>query len=297
MLFCRIADHDQFVSVSTIFAVLRRITSSAMKNPLVISEATAALQAFRRYFRILLALLQQEEESRRRAPMESIVNLLEPIWIIAALSFFWWFLGRKSVGPLGGSPALFYGTGFFVNYFFIYLSRRMRRSVDSPKRRFPIEQRLDHIIVYVILRTADYVILGILGFGFLYFVFTPNALPHDIVPVVEAFLAIVMLGFGWGVLTMVVSQSYWLWARLFPVIARGLVLVSGVLYVPDFLPPTIRYVLGFNPILHAIALFRHGFYPQYQSVILDKNYLIGCAIFAVAFGLVLERVTRRKERA
>jgi capsular polysaccharide transport system permease protein len=255
----------------------------------------SSLSAFRGYLRILAALLRREEESRRQAPRESIVSLLEPIILVATLSLLFYFLNRRQTSPLGGSPILYYATGFFPLYLFIYISRRMGGAIDAPTRRFPIEQRLDHIIVHIVLRIIDYAVVGIVGFGFLYFFFTPDARPHDIVDVFLASVAIVCLGFGWGLLTIVVIRKQPLLNFVFPMISRSLILFSGVFFLPDFLPPDTRYVLSFNPMLHAIALFKEGFYPQYQPIVLDKVYLAGCAIFALCLGFVVERLTRRSE--
>ena len=227
--------------------------------------------------------------------MESIINLLEPIMMIATLSFLFYFLGRRQVAPLGGPPILFYAAGFFPLYFFIYISRRMRGAIDLPRRRFPIEQRLDHIVVHVILRIIDYAILGIVLFGGIYFLFTKEAIPEDLTRVVAACTAIVALGFGWGTLNLILSKTIRLWNFIFPTISRGLVIFSGVFFVPDFLTPDSRDILSWNPMMHAVALFKQGFYPHYPAIILDTRYLAYCAIFALFFGLVIERVTRRFE--
>ena len=250
---------------------------------------------FRRYLGVLSALLRHEEESRRHAPMESLINLLEPIFLIAIMSFLFSFLGRRQISPLGGDPVLYYATGFFPIYFFIYLSRRMRGSIDAPNRRFPIEQRLDHIVVHIILRVIDYAFLGILLFGGLYLLITPQAAPSDLVKAVGACVATVALGFGWGTLNLVFGRQSRIMGFLFPTISRVLVIFSGVFFVPDFLLPDARYALSFNPMMHAVQLFRLGFYPQYPAITFDGQYLAYCCIFAVVTGLVVERVTRRSE--
>jgi capsular polysaccharide transport system permease protein len=259
-------------------------------------EAVGFGTALRGYCRVILALLRREEESRRAAPMESILELLEPVILMGAVGFFYWFLGRRDVSPIGGSPLVFYGTGFFALYFFIYLSGRMRGAVSIPQRRFPIEQRLDHIIVHTIIRTIDYAILGILVFGTIYALFTVDALPRHWAPIAQAVVTLIMLGFGWGVLNLIVGKLFKVWRYFFPVFNRCLVFFSGVFYVADFLPPDVRHVLSFNPLLHAIALFRLGFYPSHPTTLLDRPYLAACALFTLGFGLVLERVTRRYEK-
>jgi capsular polysaccharide transport system permease protein len=252
--------------------------------------------ALRRYGRVMLALFRREEEQRRAAPGEALMNLLEPVFLIGFMSLAWWFLDRRNVSPLGGSPALFFATGFYAKFLLIYVSRRMGRAVTTSARRFPIERRLDHVLVHMAIRAVDYMILGVLGFGVIYVFLTPQGLPSNFLPVVQGFLAILALGLGWGILNMVMSQLWWMWDYFFPAFNRVLIIFSGIFYLPEFLAPATREVLSYNPMLHAIILFRQGFYPQYSSILLDTTYLTYCALFSIVAGLVLERVTRRMER-
>jgi len=221
--------------------------------------------SLRRYFGVLRALLRLEEENRRQSPMESIANLLEPILFIATLTFLFYFLVRRQQSPLGGPPILFFSTGFFPMYFFIYLSRRMRGSIDLPRSRFPIERRLDHIFIHILLRVVDYGILAILLFGGIYLFFTPQALPAEPAKAAAACAAIIGIGFGWGTLNLVLSKIFMPWNFIFPLLSRGLMMFSGVFFVPEFLQPTPRYVLSFNPLLQAVELFKLAFYPQYPA--------------------------------
>jgi capsular polysaccharide transport system permease protein len=257
---------------------------------------TMYLTSLRRYVQIIIALLDREWESRRREPLESIANLLEPVILIGTLSFFWWFLGRKNSQILGGSPVLFYATGFFAKYFFIYVSRRMPKQMDSPGRRLPVEHRLDHIFAHMILRVIDYTILGFLVFGIVAIFITDQAIPHDMVLIWQSLVALLMLAFGWGIFNIVMTRFFWIWAHVVPAVNRGLILISGAMFVPDFMAPSVRDVLVWNPVMHAIALFRMGFYQDYPNLLLDTHYLAGCCVAAVAFGLVLERATRRREK-
>lgn len=250
----------------------------------------------RRYVGIILTLLRREEELRRHTPLESVLELLEPIILIGIFTGAKYYLDRHGTSPLGGSVFLFYATGFFPKYYFIYISiKRLRGAIGSPRHRFPIERRLDFVLVHIILKIIDYTVLGFLVFGGMYAYGITNALPRDIVPVLEAMVAITMLAFGWGMLNVVLIRVVPIWIYLAQGMNRVLIVLSGALYVPEFLPPTSRYVLSFNPELHAIALFRTGFYEHYPTTILDKGYLFYCAIGFVFLGLVLERVTRRLE--
>jgi capsular polysaccharide transport system permease protein len=145
------------------------------------------------------------------------------------------------------------------------------------------------------LRIIDYTILGIVLFGGIYLLFTEEAIPAHLPYALGACVAIVALGFGWGMLNLVLGKKSPVWRFFFPFISRILMLFSGVFYVPDFLAPDTRYILSFNPMLHAIQLFKIGFYPQYPAILLDVQYLAYCGIFFLLLGLVVERVSRRFE--
>ena len=253
------------------------------------------LYAVRRYGQILFALLQREQESRRRAPLESIMDVMEPVVFVALMGILWTFLNRRASAPLGDHALLFIGTGFYAKFFWINLSRMTRRTVGTPSRRFPVERRMDYILVHILLTTGNYLMLGFAGFAILYFGFTASAIPTNFVPIVQAMLAIIALGFGWGITTLVVGKYFWPWPYFAGAFNRALILFSGIFFLAEFLPPYARAVMSYNPMLHAIALFRTGFYPNYPTGLLDTTYLLYCAIFAVFTGIVLERVTLRSE--
>jgi capsular polysaccharide transport system permease protein len=253
------------------------------------------LYAVRRYGQILFALLQREQESRRRAPLESIMDVMEPVVFVALMGILWTFFNRRASSPLGDHPLLFIGTGFYAKFFWINLSRITPRTVGTPSRRFPVERRMDYILVHIFVTTGNYLVMGFAGFAILYFGFTESAIPRNFMPIVQAVLAIMALGFGWGVITLVLSKYFWPWAYFAAAFNRAMILFSGIFFLAEFLPPYARAVMGYNPMLHAVALFRTGFYPNYPTGLLDTTYLLYCAMAAVFIGFVLERVTLRSE--
>ena len=269
-----------------------------MTNLPIIHNAISASINFGRYLRILRALMRQEEESRRNAPMESILELMEPVILIVTLCFFRFMFERSTsptslISPLGGSIFLFYASGLVPKYLFIYISAKRIGPAIGTRSRFPIERRFDSLIVHVILRLIDFCILGLVVFSVIYYFDTREAAPYTFTPMLQAMAASTSLGFGWGMINMLLRRFVWGWHFLSMALNRGLIIMSGCLFLPDFLSPSVRYWISFNPEMHAIALFRTAFYPHYPKTLLDTNYLMHCAIFAVLLGLVLERLTRR----
>jgi capsular polysaccharide transport system permease protein len=253
------------------------------------------IRTLQRYLKYFFALLKREQARRLDDPMGSFLELLEPIFLIAIMTASFQFLGRRDSSPLGDSPVLFYATGFFFLYYFIYLSSRMKRSVNGPMQRFPIERRLDYILAHIALRTLDYFILGVLLFGTIFLVYTPGAFPHSFGYLAIAMLSAAMLGFGWGVLNFALTRVWRFWGYIFPLINRGLIIFTGVIFIVDFLSPGPRYVLSFVPLVHSISLFRFGFFPNQPLLVLDLQYLAWTSLIAVAIGITLERITLRSE--
>jgi capsular polysaccharide transport system permease protein len=249
----------------------------------------------RKYAYYFSALLRREQHSRLSDPISSFLEVMEPIFLIAVMTAATQFIGRRDTSPLGDSPVLFYATGFFFLYYFIYLSNRMKRSVDNPTRRFPMERRLDHILVHILLRTTDYMILGIVLFSLIYVFFSTGAFPNSFTYLFMAMISAVMLGFGWGIMNLVLARAWKLWGFLFPLVNRSLVLFTGVVFLVDFLSPGVRHILSFIPLVHAVALFRLAFFPNQPMIVFDLSYLAWTALLAVAIGVILERITVRSE--
>jgi len=221
--------------------------------------------------------------------------VLEPMLFVCVMGLVWTLLNRRNASPLGDSPMLFIATGFYAKFYWISISKMNRSVLGSPSRRFPVERRFDYILVHIILTTADYLLLAVVGFGLLYIFFTDAAIPKNFIPIVEGMVAMLALGFGWGMITLILTRYFWPWPYFAGVFNRAMLLFSGVFFLAEFMPPGPRYYISFNPMLHALALFRTGFYPNYPKILLDTTYLTYCAIAAVVIGLMLERVTVRYE--
>jgi capsular polysaccharide transport system permease protein len=261
------------------------------------SNASGLRTAFRRYGQVLFALFQREQEGRRRAPLESLLDTLEPALLVAVLTVLWTVLNRRHTSPLGGSSTLFVATAFFAKFLWIALSRKMVRSGPrSAQRRFPVERRLDHVIVQTVMVWLDFAVLGVFGFGIIIYGFFDDAgIPYNFIPIFESVAAITCLAFGWGMINKVLGKYFWPWVYIVAGLNRAMLLFSGAFFLAEFLPPSSRYILSLNPMYHAVALFRTGFYPNYPMLVLDTTFLTQCSIVAIFIGLVLERVTLRDE--
>lgn len=241
-----------------------------------------------RSIRVMGALVQREAMLRRRKPWDTIFHLLEPLFIIFVFTFSIWFFEARPA--YGTSTILFLTTGLIPHYLFIQVARKLRITRNS--RRFPVETALHNVFVKILYRLIDYFLLSLVVFSIIYFFSTEQAAPSDFSVIFASCVALITLGFGIALVNAAIAYYIEVWDYIWPAVARMMLLFGGLRYVTDFLPEKARYVVSFNPLNHAVLLFRMGFYPEYPHSTLDIGYLVGWCLGAVCVGLVVERNNR-----
>jgi capsular polysaccharide transport system permease protein len=139
-------------------------------------------------------------------------------------------------------------------------------------------------ILFKLISAAVYSTILIYCVG--YFEDTPTY-PRHMDKVLAAFFWCATLGFGVGLIRAYSILFMPIFNRIYAVISRGLIFVSGVFFAPSFMPPQMREVLIWNPVLHAIELMRLGVYDQYPTIVFSMEYLQLWALGAVALGVTL----------
>lgn len=109
--------------------------------------------------------------------------------------------------------------------------------------------------------------------------------PYHFEHVWAAFLWGGLLAFGFGLLRGYAVQMVPLVERIYVILSRVLIFVSGVFFVPSFMPDPYRSWLAWNPVVHVVELLRLGVYDQYPSLVYDADYLRGFALGSTALGM------------
>jgi capsular polysaccharide transport system permease protein len=195
--------------------------------------------------------------------------------------------------PFGASLALFFSTGILTIQLFMKLGNSLMTVFDANKAllTYPPIKETDVLFARAILICATYVVIMLVFFSGLVFMgyAEPPAAPEH---VMMAFAATSLLGFGFGATNAAIFSVWESWRNVEKILTRPLLFVSGVFYVPSHLPPNIVAWLEWNPLLHCIEWMRNGFYPNYDSAVIDIGYLMWCALGLTLFGLAGERLTR-----
>jgi capsular polysaccharide transport system permease protein len=219
--------------------------------------------------------------------------IVTPSASVAVLVAVFSAIGRQP--PFGSSLALFFATGILTLEFFNKLSGTLMGTFNANKAllTYPLIKESDAFFARFILISATYLLIMLIFYtGLMLFDLAESPAYPEVL--VQAFAAIALLGFGYGVLNAVLVSLWDSWGQVEKILTRPLFFISGVFYIPSNLPPEAISILKWNPVLHLIEWMRMGYYSNYDSIIFDKFYLLGVTMILILLGLAGERFSRKK---
>jgi len=243
--------------------------------------------------RVLLALMLREARTRYgRQRVGYLWALIEPILHIAI--FYAIFQYTLRIVPLGNSLAMFLATGLATYIGFSHVMNRTQGGFASNEAllAYPVVSVMDVFLGRALLELATWITVTVIILGAL-IASGLDPLPQSVLMMVSAILLLFGLGFGVGVLIGIAAQFVPSVDNLTSIAFRILYFTSGVFFLPDALPPSVRDVLAWNPVLQGITLFRMGYYGNYDSHMLDLNYLVIWSAVSVLAAFLVERLTRK----
>lgn len=205
-------------------------------------------------------------------------------------------IGRQP--PFGSSLALFFATGYLTLEFYRKLSSSLMTTFDANKAllTYPVIKETDTLFARFLLISATYLVIMALFYSVLIACGLAD-LPRHPDQLLYAFGAIALLGGGMGTFNAVILSQCSSWQYVEQILNRPLFIISGVFYIPSRLPPEALNILKWNPVLHLIEWVRMGYYPNYNSMVLSRTYVIGCSLVFLLLGLAGERLYRKKRVA
>ncbi|MDG1372150.1 MAG: ABC transporter permease [Paracoccaceae bacterium] len=220
----------------------------------------------------------------RRESAKLFWLFVEPAGQLSILIILFTFIGRTPA--YGTSMALFLLTGIvMLNFFQVGSSMVMAAMLQSSNklRLAPIGIYHDAIAssVFKLITAIGYTALLLIGVWYIQGI---DVVPKHPLIAAQAFLWCTACCMGMGLLRAYATKFLPLVERVYATLSRGMIFISGVFFVPSFMPPQIRELLVYNPVLHVIELFRLGMYDQYPSIVYSSNYLQLFALGSIALG-------------
>ncbi|MBS9783629.1 MAG: ABC transporter permease [Pasteurella sp.] len=243
--------------------------------------------------RVLFALILRETRATfGTSSLGYLWAIITPTASILVLVFIFSLAGRQP--PFGSSLALFFATGVLILQFYNELSSKLMTVFDANRAllTYPVIKEVDTLFARSILIMLTYCIIMVCFYGLL-FIFGLSYAPANLEQIFIVFFVAFFLGLSVGILNAVTFSLWKTWGQIEKILSRPLFFISGIFYVPSQLPKEAIAVLQWNPVLHLVEWMREGYYPNYNSLILDKSYPVLLALLLLMVGLASERFTRK----
>lgn len=244
-------------------------------------------EKFKTQLRVLWALMRREMTTRYdRSAGGYLWAIIEPIVFIVALTAIFSQIAR--VPPVGTDFALFFATGFIGFMFWRNTADVASSAVRANKAllTYPNVTPLDTVLARAALQILTNVVVSAL----ILTVLIANTYTSTQLDVSALFVAVTLaslLAIGMGLLNVTLFPLFPTWERIFGLINRPILLISGVFFVPEDLPSNVRDAALYNPILHLVGIFRSAFYPTYEAQYVNYVYLIALIMGTCWIGLLL----------
>lgn len=247
-----------------------------------------------RQIRVVTALTLREVRLRNsKYAFNQLFDLLEALFFIVGHWIIFTFLHRKLL--IGDSLLVFIATGILPVLFFRTISIRAAGGIEASKSvtNIPTIEALDYALARATVEVLSYILLFSGFFAGIYAVgLSRYALPVNPLAVVEAITFLTIFSFGIGIANSFIIHVFPLYKMVWSAFARIQIFTSAVFFIPEYMPPIVKDIIVWNPMMHFVALFRIGFYSTYPTHLFSMSYMITCSICLLLVGLMLERVLR-----
>ena len=237
--------------------------------------------------RTILALILREMSSTYgKSPGGYFWAVAEPVAAIAVLSLAFQLFFRSP--SLGTNFPLYFATGYLPFSMALDISNKVSRSITFSRSllAYPAVRYTDALFARTILAAMTHISVGALVLTGVHAWFGLTSI-IDPVSVILSVVMAVVLGLGVGSFNCYMFNALPMWERVWQIISRPLLLISGVIFLYDTMPDTARDILWYNPLTHVVGMMRRGFYVTYDAPYISVAFTFGTALVLMAFGFML----------
>ena len=227
---------------------------------------------------------------------ESIVTPLQIMLFFIAMRVGFSYLRGSNRFAAGGSTDMYFNivvfiaTGFSISFLF---TQGAIKALAGLKLRAPLYykriQPLDILLATLVndMRAISTISLGILG---LVWYFTWSFQLDSPGLAISVYLLTVFMALGFGICLVFLGRlNKWVTRILKRILQRLIIFTSGIFFATFELPSYTRPFVTWNPILHAVELFRYSMNNEYPIPDISLSYLIWCSMILLGFSLILYR--------
>ena len=258
------------------------------------------LVAIQRQFDVVLAIAAYENNRKSTGTSlgawESIVTPLQIMLFFIVMRVGFALLRGSNRYAAGGSTDMYFNIVVFIasGFAIAFLFRQGAiKALAGLKLRAPLYYRrvqpLDILLALLVndFRAISTISLGILG---LVWYFTWSFQLDSPGLAISVYLLTTLMALGFGVCLVFLGQlNKWITRILKRILNRLIIFTSGIFFATFELPEYTRPFVTWNPILHAVELFRYSLNNEYPIPDISLSYLIWCSMVLFGFSLILYR--------
>lgn len=234
---------------------------------------------------ILALVLREMSTTYGRSPGGYLWAFIQPIAGIALLSAIF-SLGFKTP-RIGTNFAIFYATGLIPFMMALDLASKMAASISFSRAllNYPAVTFVDALVGRFIVNILTQLLVAYVVLTGIILIFDTKTVV-DFPIVVNGFCLAIVLGVGIGTLNCFLFTMFPVWQVTWSILTRPLVLISGVIFIYDFVPEPYASYLWYNPFVHVVGEVRKGFYPGYHALYVSSLYAYGVGLACLILGLI-----------
>lgn len=241
-----------------------------------------------RSLRTIFALVMREMSANYgRSPGGYLWAVIEPVLALALLTSIFSIVMKTP--PLGDSFPLFYATGFLPFMLFNDIANKTATALNysRPLLHYPAVTYIDALLARGFLHFLTHILVGYIVFFGMFILFDLRLSPNYTDIALSCLLG-GMIGFGVGCFNCYVMMSFPIWERVWQIITRPLLFISGLFLPYEDMPQFAQDILWWNPIIHVVGFLRRGIYaPTYEGSYLSIAFPGLLALGLTALGLLL----------
>ena len=258
------------------------------------------LQAIRRQIAVVLAIarydINRKSTGSSIGSWEGVVGPMQIMLFFIAMRVGFSFLRGTNRFAAGGSTDMYFNIVVFIvsGFSLAFLFRNVAiKALAGFKLRAPrYYSRVKPLDILLALSVNDLRALATLSLAILGLVwyFTWSFRLDSPGLAISVYLLTVLMAIGFGICVVFLGGlNKWITKILKRVIQRVVIFTSGIFFATFELPANMRPFVTWNPILHAVELFRYSMNNDYPIPDISLGYLVSCSILLLSFSLVLYR--------
>ena len=256
--------------------------------------------AIRRQIAVVLAIgmydINRKSTGSSIGNWEGVIGPMQMMLFFIAMRVGFSYLRGTNRFATGGSTDMYFNIVVFIasGFTLAFLFRNVAiKALSGLKLRSPLYySRIKPLDILIALSLNDLRALATMSLVILSLVwyFTWSFRLDSPGLAISVYLLTVVMAIGFGICVVFLGGlNKWITKIIKRLIQRVIIFTSGIFFATFELPEYTRPFVTWNPILHAVELFRYLMNNDYPIPDISLGYLITCSMLLISFSLILYR--------